>query len=370
MKTSAPSSGKKIDVALVGCGAAAKNLHAVALTELGGEGLVQTVALVDPSLEGMASIGRMFPGARHYRDLQTMLREGKPDLAIIASPHRLHAEQTVACLEKGVHVLCEKPMALTTADCDRMTEEAAKAECLLGIGLFRRFFSSTREIRRIIGEEVLGKIKRFKFLEGESYSWSPQSAFFFEREQAGGGVLVDSGAHTLDLLGWWLGDVADLEYEDDAMGGVEINCRLRLKMTSGAEGTVQLSRDWPLPNRFVIECERGWLAYTPDVMDRFELGLEASGDLLESGSNWATHGQQNVVRLGGRGVVDFMGCFVQQLRNFVAAIGGNERLAVSATEGRWSVALIERCYRERRLLPMAWLEKKEQARAQELAGVA
>jgi predicted dehydrogenase len=353
----------------VGCGAVSEILYARALDTLAGAGVVEALALVDPNPERTANIGKTLPTARQYRSLDQMLAEVTPDLAIIAAPHRLHADLAVACLDRGIHVLCEKPMAVTTADCDRMLAAADKVGCLLAVGYFRRFFLSCQIVKSILEAGLLGAVRSFRFLEGETYSWPAQSASFFNRSEAGGGVLIDAGAHTMDLLLWWLGDVAEVRYQDDAMGGVEANCLLNLTMTSGVKGVVQLSRDWPLPNRYVIECEKGWLAYICDVVDRIEWGLRDSeyGLNAQIRTMAATTGAR--MRDLGPAALGFMDCFVSQLRNVVAAIRGAEPLRVPGTEARKSVALIERCYQSRRLLDMPWLDEVEVERAQELANV-
>src|SRR6266536_3703994 len=101
---------------------------------------------------------------------------------------------------------------------------------------------------------------------GFVYNWPVASGFFFSKEQAGGGVLVDTGSHMLDLLLWWLGDVIDVvEYRDDSLGGVEAECWLSLVLqtpTGPVQGNIILSRLRKLRNtarivgeRFTIECD-------------------------------------------------------------------------------------------------------------------
>jgi predicted dehydrogenase len=346
--------GSSMNVALVGCGAVSEILYVKALKRLEQEGLLTTVAAVDPNVDRTAIVGATLTGARQYATLDAALSGGHLDLAIIAAPHRFHADQAIACLNAGAAVLCEKPMAMTTAECDRMIAAADQSNRLLAVGHFRRFFPSCQIIKTMIATGALGAVKSFRVLEGETYSWPAQSASFFNRQEAGGGVLIDAGAHTIDLLLWWLGDVAQLEYQDDAMGGIETNSVLRLKMANGAAGTVHLSRDWPLPNRYRIDCEHGWVTYICDEVDRIEWGFHQPGHPLETRMADAP---------------SFMDCFVLQLRNVVAAIGGQEPLAVPGREARKTVALIEECYRSRKLLEMPWLEPAERVRAERLAHV-
>lgn len=356
-----------VRVAVVGCGAVSEILYAEALSSLVKEGVVRTEAFVDPSPERTSKMGKLFPLARCFQDLERMLAETAPDLAIIATPHRLHASLTVSCLEKGVHVLCEKPMAITTADCDRMIEVAHRAGRVLAVGHFRRFFSSCKVIKDVLDAGVLGAVRSFRFLEGETYSWPAQSASFFRRSESGGGVLIDAGAHTMDLFLWWLGDVKEVHYQDDAMGGIEANCRIHLKLANGAQGTVQLSQDSPLPNHYLINCEKGWISYRYDVVNRVEWGLHESPFGLNA--EILTLATRTVAGMPafGSAVPGFLDCFTAQLRNVVAAIHGTEPLRVSGKDARRTVALIEKCYRSRTPLEMPWLDDVEMQRARELA---
>lgn len=357
----------RLSTALIGCGAVTQKSYTPALAELERAGVIDTVALVDPNPERTAHVGKTLSTARQYQDLQAMLADRTLDLAIVAAPHRFHADLTIACLERGIPVLCEKPMALTVADCDRMVKAADEAGCVLAVGHFRRFFPSTKMVKDILDAGLLGAVRSFRFLEGETYNWPAQTASPFKRAEAGGGVLIDIGAHTIDLLLWWLGDVAEVLYQGDAMGGVEANCRMYLRMISGAEGIVQLSRDCPLPNRYVIECKKGWIAYMCDVVDRIEWGLYDSDYGLNAEIRMMAAPTQTKMRELGPAVPGYYDCFAAQLRNVVAAIHGAETLCVPGTEARKSVALIEKCYSNRKLLEMPWLDETEIQRAQELA---
>lgn len=354
-------------VALIGCGAASEILYANALDKLSAQRVVEVTALVDPNPERTLAIGKKFPLARHHLNVDSMLAETAPDLAIIVTPHGFHADLAVKCLEKGSHVLCEKPMATTTVDCDRMVEAAEKAGRLLAVGHFRRLFPSSRMVKRILDTELLGPVRSFRFLEGEIYSWPAQTASFFKRAEAGGGVLIEAGVHTIDLLLWWLGDVAQVLYRDDSMGGVEANCQIRLKMISGAEGVVQLSRDWSLPNRYVIECQKGWIAYMYDVVNRIEWGFHNSKWGLDAEIRTMAANNLAGMRELGSPAPGFTDCFTAQLRNVVDAIHGTASLQVSGKDARKGIALIEKCYRNRALLDMPWLGELEMRRARELA---
>lgn len=358
----------KINVSLIGCGAVSKILYVPVLNSLIHQNFLQITSIIDPNDDNAKEVARSLAVEKVYPDIKCILDELTPHLAIIATPHKYHCQMSVDLLRKGVNVLCEKPMAVNLSECNEMIKASQETGKLLAVGHFRRFFSSCQLIKNIIDTQSLGSVVSFQFLEGETYSWPVRSTSFFKRSEAGGGVLIDAGVHLIDLLLWWLGDVAELNYQDDAMGGVETNCRLHLKMTNGSQGIVQLSRDWPLPNCYTIKFEKGWLRYNCDVVDKLEWGFYNTfygieGELRQLGISF------NGTPQLGKTVPNFMGCFNAQLQNVIRAIQGIEPLSVSGKDASKSIGLIEQCYNNRSLLPMPWLEQAEIQTAKELSYV-
>src|SRR5437868_9317890 len=101
---------RPIQVSMVGCGAVAEMFYTPALKALEKSGACEVTALVDPNSQRTAQLQREFPNAKTFKDLDG-LTGGNDALAIIASPVRFHAEQTIRALNGGLSVLCEKPMA-------------------------------------------------------------------------------------------------------------------------------------------------------------------------------------------------------------------------------------------------------------------
>jgi predicted dehydrogenase len=350
-----------LHLALIGCGAVTEVFYVPALKELEGDRLLRVSVLVDPSAERRAVIGARFPGAERLEGLAAL--RPPVDMAIVASPAALHAQQTMELLRQGVHVLCEKPMAVSSEQCETMIAEATRAKRLLGVGLFRRFFGATGQVQRLVAENVLGRPTRFALTEGSRFQWPARSDSFFRREQAGGGVLLDLGSHVLDLMLWWFGEPSDLEYEDDAMGGLEANCRLRLRYGGGLEGTVRLSRDWTLRSRYYVQFERGWLGWSPADPSTVEIGL--SGEFALQARIHRTAellGQATIGEVGP----SYQHSFIRQIESFARSVQGEEPLAVPGAEGMRSIRLIEACYRSRQLMPMPWLTPREAAEARRL----
>lgn len=351
-----------VKVGLAGCGAVADQYYGPALRELERAGVVRVVALYDPERARVGEIGKLFPRAERAAGIARFGDTGV-ELAIVASPPRHHAEQTMALLERGMDVLCEKPMAPSLAEGLAMVRSASATGRMLAVGLVRRFFPATRTIRALLSGGQLGAVRSFHVSEGGAFRWPARSASFFEKSSLGGGVLLDIGVHVLDLLGWWWGPPVAVEYEDDAMGGVEANCRVHLAY-DGFAGSVRLTREGALPGRTVIECERGWMAYDIAHVNRLRIGLVDAEFALDGLLHHAGHrgGRPILLERGG----NFQQSFLAQLADVAGAVRRRVAPAVPAEEGIASLALIERCRERRTLMAMPWLDAEERAGAERL----
>jgi predicted dehydrogenase len=353
-----------LKVALVGCGAVAQRYYTPALAELERRTLLEVRALFDPNPASVAPLQKAFPAAVRVHSLHELPQRGV-DLAIVASPVRFHAEQTMMLLHAGLAVLCEKPMAATVAEAEAVIEAARAARRILAVGLMRRFFPAIQTIRDWLSLGILGDIENFYCFEGGNFRWPVQSASFFHKTGVQGGVLLDLGVHLLDLLSWWWGQPVEVFYEDDAMGGMEANCRLKLTFAQGFSGEVRLSRDWSLPNRYVIQGTKGWLSWQVNVAERLELGFHNTNFALNSQLHYT--GQENALPTLGQPGFTFEQSFVSQLCNVVAAVQGSAPLVVPGEQALQSLKLIEYCYQHRTLMSMPWLSAQESLCAQQLS---
>jgi len=327
-------------VALSGCGAVTERSYAPALRKLERRGRVRVIALFDPARSERERIGRSFPHARDESAFDSML-ETRPELVVVASPPFAHAAQSIAALEHGASVLCEKPAALTVADARAMEAVARSSKRLLAVGMVRRHFPASRLVRRLLQEGGLGAPESFSLFEGGPFRWPVRSAAYFDRATSGGGVLADLGPHLLDLLGWWLGPLALRRASDDAMGGVEANAVLELS-AGGVEGRIRLSRDWRRPNEIRIVMERGMLRLSADDLASVEIARK--------------DGRTERVNEGDAGERNFLGCFEAQLTAVLDHLDGIESTVVPIADAVPVVEIVAEAYTRRVRMPMPWLE--------------
>ena len=329
----------KVRLAVVGCGAVAQIHHVPAIA---ASSRVEAAVLVDADEKRARELAQRYgvpEVATDYRELP-----GQVDGAVVALPNSLHAPVSIELLRRGVHVLVEKPMAMTVAECDAMIEAARAGRAVLAVGLDFRFFDSSLLVRDLLRDGLIGQIHRFDLRQGVIPRWPFATDFLLKKEMAGGGVLADFGVHVLDLLLWWLGDLTATDYRDDALGGVESDCEMTLATAAGLTGTVEISRTRNLRNTCVLEGSQA----------RLEVGIWDSDPevrLSIAGSEVALAGH---ARRGGETGLNFLDTFIRQIDDFARAIRGKREPFVPGYEGRRSLALIESCYAQRRFLDLPW----------------
>jgi predicted dehydrogenase len=145
-----------------------------------------------------------YPGAIAFTDLADALSDSKIDAVYVASPVALHADQTIASLGAGKHVLCEKPVALDLAQAESMAEAAAESGKLCGIAYYRRLYPKLIRARQLVREQAIGQPV---LVEANYHGWleSPERGWLKDPALAGGGPLYDVGSHRIDACNFLFG---------------------------------------------------------------------------------------------------------------------------------------------------------------------
>jgi predicted dehydrogenase len=333
---------KPVRVALLGSGAVTNVLYLPALQEVRDD--IELAGVADLNQHSAEHLLKEFPAAVFFTDYRPMLQKLRPDAVIVALPHFLHKPASIDALRMGIHVFCEKPMAISSAECDQIEAAVRETGGVFSVNLTRRRFPSVQEIKRMIESGALGALTSFEITEGAPYGWPAMSFSFFDRSISGGGVLMDSGVHTLDLLQLWLGQIEVLEFLDDAApNGVECDCVAELS-AAGARGTLRMSRSVELPNVYRLQFERGWIEWDHDDATRFRFSSDGQTTIdaaVKCDARWAS---------GSR----FTFALAEQLRDFARACRGQSAAGlVPACEARKSVDIITRCYSQRKELAIA-----------------
>jgi len=348
-------------VAVIGCGQVSQVLYAPVLAAFQEAELVCVQALIDPQEQQLKSLKHFFPRAELYSSLNDFDPQSL-DLAIVASPPNFHAEQSIWALNRGVAVLCEKPMALNSREASQMLEASKNANKILAVGHFRRFFPASQMLKSIFENRPFGELLSFSIEEGGKFAWGVSSSALFDPAKTPGGVLYDAGIHVIDLLLWWLGPPEHFHYEDDAMGGLEANFRLELSYPRGVRGVVNMSRDWPRANVYRFVFAGATVLY--EVGQANKLALLVDGLPYVLGGELTRVDSANGIRQPTETSIQ---SFAAQLRNVIAAIKGEEPVQVPAAEAIHCLDFVEQCYAKRQLLQMPWFDREEQKAAELLA---
>ena len=191
---------------LIGTGDIARKRIAPALRDLPS----CTLAAVCRGRPELAeSFAREFSAPRWYATAAELIADPQVDAVYIATPVRLHAAQAIAAADAGKHVLCEKPMAISVAECDAMIAACRSNGVALGVAYYRHFYPAVARIRNIlasgdVGDPVLAQVNAF-----EHFDPPPEHPrhWLVVRAQAGGGPMFDFGCHRIEVLLDLLGPV-------------------------------------------------------------------------------------------------------------------------------------------------------------------
>jgi predicted dehydrogenase len=330
-------SKRALRLAVVGAGTIAESVHLPLLTRRDD---LSVDVIVETNRERGAAVARRF-GIPSVADSICEIPAGV-DAALVLLPHALHCGASTELLGRGLHVLVEKPMAVTTAECREMVDAAERAGRVLAVGLMRRFSPVAGWVKALIESGRLGALRSFEASEGSIYGYKSATDSFFRKGLAGGGVLLDVGVHVLDLCLWWLGEPEGFEYFDDVHGGVEADCEMRLRFVGGGTARVELSRTRNLPAEMRLVGELGTVSFSL-FGDRIDAD-GAAGDFTHGGISAHATPQ-----------LDMLAWFGAQFDNWVAAIRGEGDLLIDGKEGMRSISLLESCYRQRRPLQLPWM---------------
>lgn len=188
-------------VALVGCGVISEK-HIKSILAAG-----QTVvALCDvvPEKARTLAAATGISDAAFYTDYEKMLDEVRPDIVHVCTPHDLHASMTVAALDRGIHVLCEKPLAVSEEQLRAILEAERKSTALLGVCHQNRYEPNMRRLKETVGKQTpVGGYANVIWKRDAAYYAS--AAWRGTKAHEGGGVLINQALHTLDIMQWVCG---------------------------------------------------------------------------------------------------------------------------------------------------------------------
>jgi predicted dehydrogenase len=324
----------KLRIAVIGCGSIARHRH---LPEYAANSKVQIVAVCDIVKERAEEIGGQF-GAKAFTNFEELLLEVEIDAVSVCTPNYLHAPISIAALNAGKHVLCEKPMATSQAEALAMIEAARSNGKKLMIAHNQRFVPSHVKARKLIETGEVGKIYSFRTAFGhpgpEKWSADGARSWFFKKEQAFIGAMGDLGVHKTDLIRYLLGEeivevASFVETSAKTNSDVDDNAVCILKTESGIVGT--LAASWS----YVSKEDNSTIIYGENAILRLE--EDPNFSLIVQYKNGETVkyelGKIQSNEEGGQGSSHV-------IENFVTSIINDTEPAISGEEGMKSLQVI------------------------------
>ncbi|MCL5995563.1 MAG: Gfo/Idh/MocA family oxidoreductase [Chloroflexi bacterium] len=349
---------KTIGIGLIGCGAT-EWMFGPCFRFLSEAHLI---AAVDPNPVALQRMLQSHPGLTGYTNDDDLLADPRVDAVIVGSPVQYHAGQVVKAARAGKHVLCEKPMAPTVADCDRMIDACERAGVVLMVALVKRFDQSMNYVKQLIDSGQLGSV----FQVSVEWSW-PQYFTAGGRDKLanGGGLFQDHGAHAVDLCRWWLGEFASVSGEIAVLlreREVEDQALVLYRHVNGAISYQQHCRmtHKPLIERYQIDATLGTLIVEypgwsgPDRAP-YRMTLYRDGSVDRAIVENRTFAREALPDE----YFDKHDAYLGELRHFCRAVRGWELLRVSGADGRKAIEAITAAYvsswkREKVLLPLQY----------------
>ena len=339
------SQKKKLRIAFIGAGGIA-GTHMRYLSEMDD---VELVAMADISKQSMARWTDEFGISAAYTDYKKMLREVKPEAVSVCTPNGMHAPASIAASDAGVHVLVEKPMAMSAAEGRAMINAAKKKRRKLVIGFQYRYDPKTKYIKDAIDSGQMGKVV-YARVQALRRRGIPNWGVFGRKDLQGGGPLIDIGVHAMEMTHYVMGspkpvaasgntftyigdrksDVAcswpnwdhkSYTVEDLAIGQIRFDNGAILSIEASFAAHIEKDA-W----NFVIMGEKGGASWDPPGIFRDDAGY-----MVNSEPGWLPSG-------------GFGDCFAAKMRGFVEHVLYGEPTVAPAEHGLMVQKMLDGIY--------------------------
>lgn len=330
---------REFKMGIVGCGRISQD-YVQAIKNLEGVRLVAVMDMRPEAAESTAEAAECRP----YTDLAKMIDEAELDGALVATPPRMHRDVVMALIERGVHVLCEKPFATTSDDARAMFELAESKDLVAMMASKFRYVEDIVRAKAIITSGMLGDVQ---FYENRFCSKvNMRGRWNSDPEIGGGGVLIDNGTHSVDIARYLLGPLCRVHaQEGKRMMGLAVDETACLSFATESEvmGSIYLS--WSL------QIDEGGYINIYGTDGALTIGWQES--------KYQHHGHPEWVNFGvGYSKIE---AFKNQVTNFIGTVRGSARPVISSDDALASVEVIEAAYRS--MTDNSWAEVGESATA-------
>ncbi len=318
-------------IGIIGCGGiAAEHIRGYKACED-----VEIAAAADVDLERAV---RVVDGKHAYCDYRDMLSRERLDAVSICTPPKFHKEQVIASLQSGASVLCEKPLALNSAEAREMVECASQTGKLLVTAFCHRFHEPIMKAKELIRAGRIGKVIMFRNRYGGKIDMT--KTWFSDPEISGGGTIVDTSVHSIDLFRYLVGDAvrisaavetADHRYKVEDCSAIMVQSANRaigvIEASWTSPGSANVVEVYGTEGAIIIDYATGGIRFTVD-----------------NSGTWEYEPCPNADR------------FVEQARHFVACVRGEREPIVDGKDGWRAAEIVDAAYAFVRGTEGRWVE--------------
>ena len=311
----------RIRIGIVGCGQMGR-WH---LDGYKGNPSVELVAFADTQVDRARSFANE-AGVKVYGSHLEMLEHERLHGVSICTVPATHRQIALDCLEAGIHVLCEKPLAISLKEALDMNRKADEKGLLLLTAFKFRFYDEVLKAKELIDKGSLGRILNFRLMFSGYMNMT--QTWYVNKELSGGGVIMDNGPHAVDLVRFLLGEISSVNVDmTHFTNGVEDNAKLTLGLGNGLAGTCDLSWSFsPPPSNAYLEI------YGED--GTVLLDLEGMTYRYRTWTDWKRVPNQTRVRQA----------FARQMDHFIDSIEKGRPKRIENEDGIRSQIIIDAAY--------------------------
>ena len=247
-KAAATDTKQVVKIGIIGCGQMGR-WHFRGYREAPG---AQIVGFVDEQFDRAQNFAKEAK-CRAYRNHREMIANEKLDGVSICTVPSSHYGIVLDLLKGGIHVLCEKPLAITVPEAEAMTKLASEKDLLLLTAFKFRFFEEVQAAKNLLQQGGLGKILSFRLMFGGFMNMD--GSWYADKKVSGGGVIMDNGPHAFDLIHFLLGDIKDMSVQLNHVQNISVEdtAHIVCQVASGAQGVINLSWSLAVPSQNYLE---------------------------------------------------------------------------------------------------------------------
>jgi predicted dehydrogenase len=303
----------------------------------------EVVGVADIRQQAADSLGEVL-GCPGFSSTKELAEATSPEAVLVCTPPSTHPEICLDFIGRGVHVLCEKPFAVSSDEAEKVIEAAEKQGVLITMASKFRYVDDVIRTKQIVDSGILGEVVLF---ENAFTAWVDMGdRWNSDPAVSGGGVLIDNGTHSFDIARYLLGPLGEVHVmEGKRSQGLEVEetVRIHIRSASGVMGNIDLS--WSINkelDRYIsVYGSRGTVL----------VGWRESKYRQSSSSDWVSFGHG----------YDKVGAFRNQILNFANAVRGTDTLIIEPNDALASVEVVEAAYES--LSKNHWTEVKNHAPA-------